>query len=188
MLVLVTDGQETTSHATLKSAIQAARKAHVAVYPVGIESISFSPAPLERLASSTGGTYHGARSSAALTSIYATISNELRRTWQIQYVTAARPGDRINVKVTAPGYGSAKGAATLAGRGVRTLRLVEHGPTHRVRPGRARRQWGSSSGQSSTRSPHEPSASTPSSERSRAMRLAGIEPATLRSGGARSIP
>ena len=115
VLVLVTDGQETTSHATLKSAIQAARKAHVAVYPVGIESISFSPAPLKRLASSTGGTYHGARSSSALTSIYATISNELRRTWQIQYVTAARPGDQINVKVTAPGYGSASSTATLAG-------------------------------------------------------------------------
>ena len=115
VLVLVTDGQETTSHATLKSAIQAARKAHVAVYPVGIESISFSPAPLKRLASSTGGTYHGARSSSALTTIYATISNELRRTWQIQYVTAARPGDQIEVKVTAPGYGSAKSVATLAG-------------------------------------------------------------------------
>ena len=115
VLVLVTDGQETTSHATLKGAIQAARKAHVAVYPVGIESISFSPAPLKRLASSTGGTYHGARSSSALTSIYATISNELRRTWQIQYVTAARPGDQINVKVTAPGYGTANSTATLAG-------------------------------------------------------------------------
>ena len=115
VLVLVTDGQETTSHATLKSAIQAARKAHVAVYPVGIESISFSPAPLKRLAASTGGTYHGARSSSALTTIYATISNELRRTWQIQYVTAARPGDQIHVKVTAPGYGSANSTATLAG-------------------------------------------------------------------------
>jgi VWFA-related protein len=115
VLVLVTDGQETTSHATLKSAIQAARKAHVAVYPVGIESISFSPAPLKRLASSTGGTYHGARSSSALTSIYATISAELERTWQLRYVTAARPGDRIHVRVTAPGYGSATGTAQLAG-------------------------------------------------------------------------
>ncbi len=116
VLVLVTDGQETTSNATLKSAIQAARKAHVAVYPVGIESISFAPAPLKRLAASTGGTYHGARSSSALTSIYATISAELERTWQLRYVTAARPGDRIHVRVTAPGYGSATGTAQLAGR------------------------------------------------------------------------
>lgn len=58
-------------------------------------------------------------SSAALTSIYATI-NELRRTWQIQYVTAARPGDQIHVKVTAPGYGSASSTGTLAGTALRS--------------------------------------------------------------------
>ena len=116
VLVLVTDGQETTSHATLDGAIRAARRAHVSVYPVAIESTSFSPAPLRLLASRTGGTYHGARSSAALTSIYATISAELQRTWQLQYVTAARPGDHIDIKVSAPGYGSASAAAAVAGK------------------------------------------------------------------------
>jgi VWFA-related protein len=115
VLVLVTDGQETTSHATLDGAIRAARRAHVSVYPVAIESTSFSPAPLRLLASRTGGTYHGARSSAALTSIYATISAELQRTWQLQYVTAARSGDHIDVKVTAPGDGSASATARVAG-------------------------------------------------------------------------
>ena len=50
-----------------------------------------------------------------MTSIYATISAELERTWQLRYVTAARPGDRIHVRVTAPGYGSATGTAQLAG-------------------------------------------------------------------------
>jgi von Willebrand factor type A domain-containing protein len=116
VLVLVTDGQETTSHATLDGAIRAARRAHVSVYPVAIESTSFSPAPLKLLASRTGGTYHGARSSAALTSIYATISAELQRTWQLQYVTAARPGDHIDIKVTAPGHGTAGATATVAGK------------------------------------------------------------------------
>ena len=71
---------------------------------------------MKLLASRTGGTYHGARSSAALTSIYATISAELQRTWQLQYVTAARPGDHINIKVTAPGHGSASATATVAGK------------------------------------------------------------------------
>lgn len=116
VLVLVTDGQETTSHATLDGAIRAARRAHVSVYPVAIDSTSFSPAPLRLLASRTGGTYHGARSSAALTLIYATISAELQRTWQLQYVTAARPGDHINVKVTAHGHGSASATARVAGK------------------------------------------------------------------------
>jgi VWFA-related protein len=116
VLVLVTDGQETTSHATLDGAIRAARRAHVSVYPVAIESTSFSPAPLKLLASRTGGTYHGARTSGALASIYATISAELQRTWQLQYVTAARAGDHIGIKVSASGQGSTSATTTVAGK------------------------------------------------------------------------
>jgi VWFA-related protein len=116
VLVLVTDGQETTSHATLADAIRAARRAHVSVYPVAIESTSFSPAHLQLLAAKTGGTYRATRSSAALTSIYATISAELQRTWQIQYVTTARPGDEITVKVTTPSHDTASVRAQVAGK------------------------------------------------------------------------
>jgi von Willebrand factor type A domain len=63
VMVVVTDGQETTSHASLAQAIRTARRAHVAVNPVAIETATLSPAPLRRLASRTGGAYHAVRTS-----------------------------------------------------------------------------------------------------------------------------
>ena len=98
VLIVLTDGQEVSSEASLEQAIDAARAANVAVYPIGIESPSFRPAPLQRLAEKTGGRYAGAQGTNQLKSIYAALAEELRRTWQLTYVTAARPGDRIAVE------------------------------------------------------------------------------------------
>jgi tight adherence protein B len=99
VLILLTDGQEVSSDASLEQAIAAAREAHVTVYPIGIESPSFRPAPLQRLAEKTGGRYVGASGTRDLKAIYAALAEELRRTWQLSYVTAARPGDRIEIEV-----------------------------------------------------------------------------------------
>ena len=99
VLVLLTDGQEVSSKASLDDAISAARAAHVTVYPIGIESASFKPAPLKRLAAETGGRYTGAAGTAGLRSIYAALARELRRTWQLTYFTTARPGDTFEVTV-----------------------------------------------------------------------------------------
>ena len=98
VLILLTDGQEVSSDASLEQAIASAREAHVAVYPIGIESPSFRPAPLQRLAEKTGGRYVGASGTKDLKKIYAALAEELRRTWQLSYVTPARPGDRIEIE------------------------------------------------------------------------------------------
>jgi tight adherence protein B len=118
VLILLTDGQEVSSEASLESAIAAARKAGVTVYPVAIESPSFSPDPLERIAEATGGRYSGARDSAELTAVYASIAAELRRTWQLTYATSARPGEKVTLatagvstQTTLPGLASAAGSA-----------------------------------------------------------------------------
>jgi tight adherence protein B len=111
VLVLVTDGQETTSSASLDEAIRSARAAGVAVYAIGIESHDFRPDPLRRLAAETGGTYYGASSTAALAAIYRRIAGELSRTWQVEYVTAARPGERARLAVSAGGSSAAADVA-----------------------------------------------------------------------------
>lgn len=115
VIVLVTDGQETTSHATLEQAIRAARKAHALVYPIAIESKSFSPGPLKQLARRTGGSYYGARSSSDLARIYQHISQELRRTWRLEYFTSAQPGDRLRLQVSDGVLGAAAAAVRLPG-------------------------------------------------------------------------
>lgn len=98
ILVLLTDGQEVSSDATLEQAIAAARSANVVVYPIGIESPSFRPRPLQRLAEQTGGRYAGANGTEDLRAVYAALAEELRRTWQLSYVTATRPGERLEIR------------------------------------------------------------------------------------------
>jgi tight adherence protein B len=111
VIVLLTDGQEVSSDASLSDAIAAAREARVTVYPIGIESPSFRPAPLERLARETGGRYQGAAGTEALRAIYVSLAHELRRTWHVEYVTAARPGEQI-----ALASGAARAEARAPGR------------------------------------------------------------------------
>ncbi|HET7855837.1 MAG TPA: vWA domain-containing protein, partial [Gaiellaceae bacterium] len=93
VIIAVTDGNETRSSASLTEAIAAARRAGTAIYVVAIESPKFNPAPLRKLAEHTGGAYHGTSSSSTLSAEYAKIAAELRRTWLLDYATAARPGE-----------------------------------------------------------------------------------------------
>jgi tight adherence protein B len=111
VMIVVTDGNETRSDASLDQAIAAAREAGASVYVVGIESDRFTPEPLRRLAAETGGRYYGAASSAALDDVYASIAQELRRTWQVSYVTASRPGEELALVAKA---GDQAGTATFS--------------------------------------------------------------------------
>ena len=112
VIILLTDGHDVSSTATLADAVAAARAAHAAVYPIAISSHDFDPVPLQQLARQTNGTYHRATSSAALAATYASIANELARTWQLNYVTAARPGDHVSLVTTTPA-GKATTALTI---------------------------------------------------------------------------
>jgi tight adherence protein B len=134
VIIVVTDGNETRSKASLKEAIAAAQEAHAAVYVVAIESAKFTPEPLKQLARETGGNYHGAASSAALTAVYRSIAAELSRTWRLEYATAARPGETLTLTTHALGSsGSAKlelpgGEAPSSGEPSRFLPKIFYSP------------------------------------------------------------
>jgi tight adherence protein B len=103
VIIIVTDGNETRSEATLEETIAAAQNAGVAVYVVGIESRLFNPEPLQQLADETGGNYYSAASTAALSEVYTSIAEELSRTWRLEYVTTALPSEEIALAVEAGG-------------------------------------------------------------------------------------
>ena len=107
VIIVLSDGADNASKRSLQQAIAAARAANAAVYTIGIEGEGFTAAPLEELSSATGGQYYGASSSAGLKSVYGTIAETLKRTWRVQYVTAARPGDRIRLEASVIGEGTA---------------------------------------------------------------------------------
>ena len=113
VIIVVTDGNETRSSASLDDAIAAARKAGASIYVVAIESPKFNPAPLHKLAEETGGVYHGTSSSATLSAQYAAIAAELKRTWMLDYATTARPGDTAFLEATWKGEKSTPKSITL---------------------------------------------------------------------------
>ena len=107
VIIVLTDGADTASSRSLREAIAAARKANAAIYAIGIEGEGFTADPLLELSNSTGGQYYGASSTSNLAAVYGTIAETLKKTWRIQYVTAARPGDRIRVSASVVGEGTA---------------------------------------------------------------------------------
>jgi tight adherence protein B len=113
VIILVTDGNSFRDTATLTGAIKAAKFAKAAVYVVAIESSRFTPAPLKQLAARTGGRYYGAASSGALAAIYAQIAHELNRTWRIEYLTAAQPGESRTILASLAGQGKVSAVVKL---------------------------------------------------------------------------
>ena len=105
VMIVLTDGQDVSSKATLDRAIAAATAAGVRVYPIAIEGPGYTPAPLRRLASATGGTFETAATTSDLESTYSKIAEQLARTWDVRYLTSSRPGDKLTLRVTVAGEG-----------------------------------------------------------------------------------
>ncbi len=106
VIIVLTDGADNASAGTLATAIKAAREANASIYAIGIEGTGFTPDVLKQLASATGGQYYGAASTSELARVYGSIADALKKTWRVQYVTAARPGDDVRLTASIVGQGS----------------------------------------------------------------------------------
>jgi tight adherence protein B len=113
VLIVLTDGDDTSSKRSLAEAIAAANNAHAAVYSIGIEGTGFTSAPLIELSTATGGQYYAAESISKLGAVYQSIAASLKRTWRIQYITSARPGDGIRLTAAVIGEGAATARLTI---------------------------------------------------------------------------
>jgi len=113
VIIILTDGRDVSSAASLHDAVEAAHEAQASVYPIGIAGPDYTPAPLRALAAGTGGTYHEASSTAQLASIYASIGRVLSHSWSLTYATRARPGDTVHLLASVPGAGRAEDTAIV---------------------------------------------------------------------------
>jgi tight adherence protein B len=113
VIIVLTDGADNASIGTIATAIAAARQANASVYTIGIEGAGFTSDPLVQLASATGGQYFGASSTSALARVYGAIADALKKTWRVQYVTAAVPGDHVRLTASVVGEGSTTKLATI---------------------------------------------------------------------------
>jgi tight adherence protein B len=113
VLIVLTDGRDVSSQATLEQAIAAAHAANVSIYPIGMEGQGFDPAALKQLAAATGGRYFAASSTDALARDYGSIAQQLGHTWRVSYVTSARPGDRLRLEASVAHAGSAANSLVI---------------------------------------------------------------------------
>jgi tight adherence protein B len=114
VLVLLTDGQDVSSEAPLPLALGTAKRADVLVYPIGVGASETTQRPLREMAQETGGAYHSAATTSALQGVYSDISAELRRTWRLEYVTGAAPGDKVHLRASLNPDGAASTDVTIS--------------------------------------------------------------------------
>jgi tight adherence protein B len=115
VVVLLTDGKDVSSEVSLTQALATAHDTGTLVYPIAIGGSDAATAPLRRMAKETGGTFRSAVKSSGLSAVYSSIANELKRTWRIEYVTAARPGERVHLRVALNPEGAASTDLTIPG-------------------------------------------------------------------------
>ncbi len=111
VLILLTDGRDLGSFTRLPEAVQAARGAGLIVYAIALGNAD--QAPLQELASATGGRVYTSSSPKSLDSIYARVREELSRTWRLSWATSGRPGEDARVTV---GNGNAPIVLRLPGK------------------------------------------------------------------------
>src|SRR4029079_18274680 len=115
VVVLLTDGKDVSSESSLKAALGTAHDTGTLVYPIAIGGDGATVAPLKQMAAVTGGSFKSAATSSSLNAVYSSIAGELKRTWRVEYATAARPGEQLHLRVSMNPEGAASTDVRIPG-------------------------------------------------------------------------
>ncbi|MCZ7664097.1 MAG: VWA domain-containing protein [Thermoleophilia bacterium] len=110
-LILLSDGGDTASRASLDEVLARARASGVQVYTIGLKTEEFDVTPLVRLAEATGGRYVEAPESAALASLYESLAREIHNQYLLVFQAPASDSGAGEIAVTV-----SAGGATAEGR------------------------------------------------------------------------
>lgn len=105
-IVLLSDGRDVGSRASLAGAVTRAYRQHVRVFTVGLRSHTYDPTTLQSLASGSGGSYVEATSPKTLAPIYANLSGHLAREYVLQYRSLAPAKTHVAVQISVNGFGT----------------------------------------------------------------------------------
>ena len=102
-VVVLSDGADTGSTASLADVAGRARADGVRVFSVGLRSRGFDFAALERLAAGAGGTYTEAASSADLARVFDELGARLASEYLVRYRSGTKPDSDVHVAVRVDG-------------------------------------------------------------------------------------
>ena len=84
-VILLSDGGDTASTATLDQATAAVRSSGIPVYAIGLKSTEFDSQPLASLAEASGSRYLETPDPGALTSLYQTLAKEIHNQYLLNF-------------------------------------------------------------------------------------------------------
>lgn len=112
--VVLSDGGDTVSTATLDDAMKSLRRARVPVLVVALPSAEADVGVLETIAQQSGGRFVGVAEADALTKVYGDLARGLQITWDVTYVSRRPSTKDIDVLVTVEDSGrSMSGSAII---------------------------------------------------------------------------
>lgn len=104
-LIILTDGEDTSSRLTWNDMLAYARASRVPLYFIGVD-IMLGNGPMKTLAAETGGVAYFVRNTKALDATYAELEKDLRSQYLLSYYTETSKNDQayrpIEVKVDRP--------------------------------------------------------------------------------------
>ena len=107
-IVLLSDGADVGSVAKPAPVLRRLARQHTRVFSVGLASSAFDPQTLGRVARASGGSFVRANQPSDLQRIFAAISARLASEYLLRYRTVVPAGQRVAVKVVAPGVEPAR--------------------------------------------------------------------------------
>ena len=102
-VIVLSDGADTGSKKTPAQMIARARKSHVRIFTVAIQSKAFRAGPLQKLASASGGAYSETHSTGDLARIYSQLGARLSGEYLLRYRSYAGPNTQVHVAVRIDG-------------------------------------------------------------------------------------
>ena len=106
-VILLSDGADVGSTASLRQVVAAAKKQHIRIFTVGLRSGAFDGATLRSIADQTNGSYAEAASEKQLGAIYSALSSKLASEYLVQYRSSAAPSAAVDVSIALDRVGSA---------------------------------------------------------------------------------
>lgn len=104
-IVLLSDGADTGSKATLADVEAHARAAHARVYTVGLRSEAYVGEPLQALARDLDGVYTETAASSELSSIFQELGSRIANDYLVTYLSNQAPRRKVSVTLDIAGSG-----------------------------------------------------------------------------------
>jgi tight adherence protein B len=127
-IVVLSDGSDTGSTATINEIGQAARNANVRIYTVGLGGKTFNPNELKALAAAGGGKYAQA-TAGQLTPLYHQLGRLLSNEYLLQYKSLSGPNKPVHVTVHVNGVGTADTDYRTPALPVKSVEVAPYGPS-----------------------------------------------------------